>query len=527
MAVTVSGKNYQLINDCEDYTQWTGSDGDVTDFFKEGTKCVGIELWQSGDKDIYITGSWDLSGTKHLRIWFMLTCLNELNTDANGGMQFYVSDGTNTGYYYVSGSTTYSGGWYNPCVDLSRTVDAGTKPDMANLTTIGIRFNLTANAKKVQSCWIDHLYRGDGLIAYGTEASPFDFADILAADENTSNGWGMIRKISGLYFLVGSIEFGDSAGTGELDFKDTSQVILFEDRKVNVNLYNFTVVANATGATQKFQLGEQADTQGVSGCLIRTQSLTQTAKYDVICTDTDVDDFKLYGNTFLDADSIQLPPNSATREVLNCTFEKCGQVVPDTCKVKFCNFIASDSTVDGAVLINDDPHYVTDCNFISCPDAVEMDTLGDGNYDFENLKFIGNTYDVYNTCGTALTVTKVGTSDPNEYNPAGSTVTFAGSVDLTVTVVDKDNVAIFEAQTAIYKSASPYTQLMNEDTNASGVAFESYTGSTPCDIYVRVRKSSSGATKYIPSSTTGTIVAETGYSVKITLQEDTNAQEET
>lgn len=518
MAVVVSGKNYTLINDCESLTGWSGLvDALVTDFFKEGSNCIGMELWQSGNNDHTLTGSWDLSGTKHLRLWWMTTVLNELNTDANGGFQIGVSDGTNTGFYLVSGSTTYPGGWYNPVIDLSRAVDSGIKPTMTAITSIILRWNLTANAKKVQSCWIDHLYIGDGLIAYGTLTSSFDFDDILAKDEAVANGWGIIRKVGGVYYLVGSLEFGDSAGTGELDFKDISQVVVFEDRKVNASLYNFTVVANATGATQKFQLGDVSGGRGISGCVIRSEG---TPKYDIVCTDTDVDDFKLYGCTFYDADDTQLPANSASREVIDCTFEKCGQVVPDTCKVQYCNFISSDATVDAAILINDDPHYVTDCSFINCPDGVEMDTLGDGNYDFDDLVFTGCTYDVNNTCGSPLTVTKVGTSNPSTYT--GSTVTFAGSVTLTVTVVDKDNNPIENVQTAIYKSSDD-SQLMNEDTNASGVATESYTGSTPADVYVRVRKSSVGATKYIPASTTGTIVAQTGYSVKITLQEDPNA----
>lgn len=42
------------------------------------------------------------------------------------------------------------------------------------------------------------------------------------------------------------------------------------------------------------------------------------------------------------------------------------------------------------------------------------------------------------------------------------------------------------------------------------------------DIYIRIRKSSPAATKYIPASTTGTIKS-TGFSATITLTADTNA----
>ena len=119
MAVAVTGKNYTLIDACESLTPWSGlTDGLVDDFFKEGSYCIGMELWGAGTNDHTLTGSWDLSGTKHLRLWWMTTVLNELDTDANGGFQIGVSDGVNTGFYKVSGSTSYPGGWFNPVIDL-------------------------------------------------------------------------------------------------------------------------------------------------------------------------------------------------------------------------------------------------------------------------------------------------------------------------------------------------------------------------------------------------------------------------
>lgn len=144
MAVTVSAKNYTLIDACESLTPWAGlSDALVTDFFKEGSNCIGMELWSAGTNDHTLTGSFNLSGTRHLRLWWMTSVLKELDTDANGGFQIGVSDGINTGYYKVSGSTTYLGGWYNPVIDLSRAVDSGTKPDMSAVTSIILRWILT------------------------------------------------------------------------------------------------------------------------------------------------------------------------------------------------------------------------------------------------------------------------------------------------------------------------------------------------------------------------------------------------
>lgn len=522
MAITVTGKNYTQISGCEsiaDGGTWTVMDTEDSVNFKENTKSLCGTMKASGINTATFTptSSVDLSGTKHLRMWFLDSAGGLLASTADG-IQLGITDGTNTGYWNLNDG--YAGGWLNLVVDTSSAVDVGTKPSNMNaITVFYLRITQTAGGKNFDNVWVDNLCVCDGLITYGDDGDYYDFEDVFAiCDTPSTGGWGVLTKKSGIYCLTGSIEFGDASGTAGAKFNAKSQVVVFEDRPVNSSLYNFTVVDNGTGTTE-FILGEKSGTQGISGCTVRTQDTTQSAKFDIIATDTDVDNFKLYGSNFLDAGTISLPANAATAEVLNCNFEACGQVAADTCVVKYCNFISCDSAVDAAVLVNDDPHYVTDCNFISCPKGVEIDTLGDGNYDFNNLVFSNCTSDVNNTCGSALTVTKVGTSNPSTYT--GSTVTFAGSVTLTVTVVDADNVAIENAQTAIYKT-SDNTQLMNEDTLASGIAEESYTGSTPCDIYVRVRKSSTGATKYIPNSTTGTIVAQTGYSVKMTLYADTN-----
>jgi len=536
MAITVSGKNYTQISSCDTGSsggQWGLSPTEDSANKKEGVASICDCLKSAGDNNWVFTptSSVDLSGTKHLRIWMILTHGGLINTYANGGIQIGITDGTNTGYWYVGGKDSYPGGWHNFVVDTSKVVDAGTKPTNMNaITAITIRVNLTGLGKNVDNIWVDNLCVCDGLITYGDNVGEYyDFEDIFSiCDDPSIGGWGILTKKVGTYCLVGSLDIGDSASSSGTKFQAKSQVVVFENRpnkndtlsNINANLMNITVVDNGTGTTE-FILGEKSGTQGISGCTVRTQDPAQIAKFDIIATDTDISDFKLYGSTVLDAGSISLPTNGVNKEALNCNFEKCGQVAADTCVVKYCNFISADTAVDAAVLINDDPHYVTDCNFISCDKAIEIDTLGDGTYDFTNLKFSGSiTADVNNTCGSSLTVNKLGTSDPTSYT--GSTVVFAATVTLTVTVVDKNNDPIENAQTAIWKPTDFVTPLMNEDTLASGIATEDYSGSTPQDIIVRIRKSSTGATKYIPASTTGTIIANTGYSVKITLQEDTN-----
>lgn len=104
-------------------------------------------------------------------------------------------------------------------------------------------------------------------------------------------------------------------------------------------------------------------------------------------------------------------------------------------------------------------------------------------------------------------------------SPKGATI-ITNAVTLTITVQDASQTVIQNVQTAIYKTSDD-TELMNEDTNASGIASESfnYPGSD-VDVYIRVRKSSTGATRYVdPDDIAATITAD-GLSTTITLYED-------
>jgi hypothetical protein len=102
---------------------------------------------------------------------------------------------------------------------------------------------------------------------------------------------------------------------------------------------------------------------------------------------------------------------------------------------------------------------------------------------------------------------------------AGGTWSPPASVTVQVTVVDKDNAPISGVQTAVYITSTK-AELLNTDTNGSGIASASYTGSTPVAVYIRCRKSSTGDTKYKAFSTSGTVATTTGLDTTVVLQED-------
>src|SRR3989344_798918 len=103
----------------------------------------------------------------------------------------------------------------------------------------------------------------------------------------------------------------------------------------------------------------------------------------------------------------------------------------------------------------------------------------------------------------------------------GTTFAPASLVTLQVTVKDVKGTAIQNAQTAIYKS-SDNSELLNADTNASGIASVGYTYTADTNIYTRIRKSSTGTTRYFANDSSGTITSS-GLNITVTLIEDTIA----
>jgi len=114
-----------------------------------------------------------------------------------------------------------------------------------------------------------------------------------------------------------------------------------------------------------------------------------------------------------------------------------------------------------------------------------------------------------------ITIQNVNDADPSTFK--GQPVAFVTASNLLVRVKDTSSNPVEFAQTAIFLNDG--TPLMNEDTDSNGEASESTTKSG--GAYIRVRKSLTGFTKYIPFSTTGTISGD--FTLDVTLQEDTNA----
>jgi len=144
-------------------------------------------------------------------------------------------------------------------------------------------------------------------------------------------------------------------------------------------------------------------------------------------------------------------------------------------------------------------------------------------YTYTDLVFSGNTNDVDNTTSPSnvVAISKTGTSNPSTF-PSGDFVVIQGSVTVQINVKDTAGVAISGAQVGVYLT-SDRTQIINEASDGSGIALQSYAGTTPAEVEVRVRKASSAdSPRYINFSSIQNIASGTGLTLDVTLREDPN-----
>jgi hypothetical protein len=320
--------------------------------------------------------------------------------------------------------------------------------------------------------------------------------------------------------------FGDGT-SGDVYFEDVNQILGTKDHYrsfttanrtsveslISENHYTITVDANS-GGTSNFQLGAGAGDRGIQGCVIKSPF---NRKLDVTVSGENLDLLKFYGCNFTDADKIEAPTTTVSGlEIIDCSFNDCGEVVADDCLVKYCNFVNADTR---GVTISGSNHRVTYCNFITCPSGINI--TNSGTYAFNNLQFSGCTYDIENS-STGAVIINATDSNPSTYiNMNGGTTTIINTVDLSVNVEDENGDAIEGASVRISKTVDN-SEITNDTTDIDGNVTDQYNydaGDIP--ITIRVRKSSPGQTRYSPFKTSGTI-EDTGFTLTVVMSVDTN-----
>ena len=422
-----------------------------------------------------------------------------MDTWASGGVTVRLSDGTNFSEWYVSGSDRASGAWDRICFSAGSTPDAvsGTL-SLAAVTVITFYFTGVTKSKLPENVFIDFLQYGadgDGItVTGGTSGTPEALADVVG--DNAVEG--ILDESDGVYLLNGAIEFGDSAGTGDMYFQDSDQLIASKshyrsfttanrgtaESLVSASHYSVDVVGNATGTTS-FVLGNKSGSLGYSGCTLKTGG---NRKIILTCTDTDADIFKLYGSTFINLGAISFPTYVVDdREVISSSFAGCLQIDPSTCTFNNCVISGSADSATGAMLLDaSGSANMSALTFISggTGHAVYIPNGATGTYGFTDFAFAGygatTTTDamVYNDSAGAVTIEQNGTTPSVTYrNGTSATTTVTASYILTMTdLVDGSQVTIVNSSTR--------TELQNSAVTGTGIVTYTHAGGETVDILV-------------------------------------------
>lgn len=527
MSVTIvdndgTGPSLTTIHECDAASIGTW-DSVNTDLERESTGCLSLKLGTDSDGGTVDLTSVNMTGK---RMWAWGLVNHALDTQANGGFAIQVTDTGGDGRRYHVGGKDNMGyqvlGWSCVVLDFDNypavyTDTPGDEPDKTAVQYVGLYVKALAKAYGVADNSYTDIWRyGTGyMVTAGGSGTDGTFKEIADEDIKTDDGyaWGITREIqTNVYGVQGMLGFGDTGTSDSYFLDDAGSVVVFEDHELGSGAYDVSLYGNSTGFNA-FTLGEKPAGDGINGVTFISASEVSRCTFDF--SDTDFNVVKLYGCTWQNCGTIIMPSGGSGKEVKTCTFTRCDRITVSSVPMQDCTFVAASgaNALKGAVLMGLD-HNMSDCIFIGNDKAVHINTSG--TYTFDNLTFSGNTTDINNTSGGKVIINATNGANPSTYT---GDVTILNSVDITVHVEDVNRTNIENAAVSIEEYGNPDNVIMNEFTDVDGDAEATYNYTSDLDILIKVRKSSSGATRYFPVRTTGSI-GSTGFSLTVVLQAD-------
>ena len=543
MTVTVTD-NRTILDQADAITNFNLGSQNTTDY-AEAAASVSLavdtstgQLFFNGTCPNFVT-----TGNELIYIWSSNTATQNSYkpaTQANASHALWLSDGTNDIIIFMEGNdrlvfkhsdSQVQFSCFIIDVDYLDTVNtngnlyevAGSYAsfDPTSITEVGAYYVTLSKALAGGfNCFIDIIrYGTEGIsITGGTTGARGTFLEVTTEDRAKTDlkAHGIIREYTiGSYGVQGTLKFGTTS-TGDSWFDDSDVSITFEDRQVSDDKWKIVVLGNTTGGEEThFYLTNVTIASARVGVEV---DMTSTGINTI-----DLDSVKFTGLK----NAINFPSDSASysHSIVNCIFNDCGQVDPNTATLTDCTFSDSNSSTTGAMLLPASTTNLSGLKFVSGGTGHAIYITATGTYTFTNFTYSGygatasSDAVILNQSGGSVTINVTGGDTPTYKNFSGSeSTTIVASVTLTVTVQDTDRTKIQDVQTSIYLLDSPYTELMNEDTSALGVATESYGGSTPVDVVVKTRKSEdTDDPRYKATSSIQTITSD-GLALTVTIE---------
>jgi hypothetical protein len=484
------------INLCEATTSWTKVNGANiainADAKVEGTNCLSQPLSTTSgttDAGYYLAATFDCTN-QAIFMWRAWSTASNMRTKANQGVFLHIlsdaawaAPGTNYKRFYLDGSdTNTTGGWKCYVVDPAVTADvSGGSLAVNSIDFIfpGFRQETTTTSTFINS-FIDAIRRGTGLTAVdGTDGTPIDLSAIQVYDNATTRAWGVLTASSGIYYGAGKLNFGTSGQIAVTRFKDTNQVLVFQNYPVAATFYAINATGNASFSTT-VQFGNISGSTTSGGCVIRGAG---TAKWNM--TASTYGHIKIYASTLNGLNAATL---SASSTMVDTSIISSGTITITGATITNCTFNSPTATA----LIAASPAEaatVTKCTFNSSGTGYAMQINGTAaNMTLTNCNFsgyassngsTGNEAIFVNIASGSMNLTISGGNTPS-IRTAGAVVTvISGAVSATVKSLTPAGVNLPNSNVMLKATAGgtfPAEVTVTSITNSGTTATVNHTG---------------------------------------------------
>lgn len=518
--VTFDGTRVNAADATTNFTAAGGTPTAETDYFYQGTASISAAV-KTSEGGFYYRQSGVTHDFTTPKVWLAKGIATNKDALDGNGFIFEMGTGLRAAYYqyfvYTAATYPFAGGWQiipiDPNIASYRSASLGT-PTLSALDFFGIRadFSATSKAPNLGLDAIDYITAGTGLTLVGGDGADADgtFTNFVTTDETTTaNRWGVVSTRGGVLYVNGTLQIGTATATV---FTDLNRVVVFNDGRFGTGF-----------AGIKFNLASATTNVAISSTVLRglgTQGTNDT-RPDYTVTNTS-------GTMSLTGCSVNTFRNitlTSAVTVSGCSFINGLLITQASAAITECSFSGQTTATGVALLTSNNPTAISNCTFNGASTvghAIMFTTPG--TYTFTNNSFLNygadgtNNAAVYNNSGGLVTLNVIG-SAPTIRNGAGATTTIPPSlVPLDLIVKNAAGSPIQNARVAMYVSATD-ALIFNTLTDVNGEIADSYSYTTDVPIYIRVRKSASGTTRYVNNDSSGTITS-TGFSATITLLTD-------
>jgi hypothetical protein len=391
-----------------------GSVGTV-DLVAEGTNAVATRTNKQRVK-IYFTnatgydftaGGAGTGATKvplgNAYIWAAFLSAGQVLTKASGGMQVSLGDGTNTSYWNVAGSDTYTGGFKKWAVNTGSTPssNSGANATLGDITEIGFVTDVGGATTRYDNFAVDATEVGTGLSFQGTTVGDALFSEAVTQDLATAIG--VLRLEEGIIFSQGSVAFSGTAMTS------VGETLVFTDTLGGAYTYDFDVTGTVTLTNSSVSASGLVDynfnTSSATSFTMSGGALTGFASLTTGAGQTTSGVVFSSGGT-----------SAIANDAVGSTFNQCGLITLtgslDACSVYSSTSASSITTSSLANLTGSD--FISD----GSNHAVELTSLGGGSMSWNSVT---SGYDT-GVSGEPVTATSTG-NETIYVNVASGTLT--------------------------------------------------------------------------------------------------------